>query len=102
MLTSTFGLDPQRVLLLERGGVGEVLPALAEEMRFISPSFNSRGWTDSFDLNSVAYGVAPSRCRRSTRRGAVRLLPSELAAAGELCVQTSTEDGGAASIAGRL
>ena len=29
-------------------------------MRFISPSFNSQGWTKSFDLNSIAHGTSPA------------------------------------------
>ena len=56
MLTATFGLDPSRVLLIERGeAVGETFRRWPAEMRFISPSFNQQGWTKSFDLNSVAY-----------------------------------------------
>ena len=60
-LTETFGLDSSRLLLLERG------PAVAEsfrrwplETRFISPSFNQSGWTNSFDLNSVAKSTSPA------------------------------------------
>ena len=61
MLTHTFGLDPQRVLLIERGTtVGETFRQWPREMRFISPSFNQQGWTKSFDLNSVAYGTSPA------------------------------------------
>ena len=29
-------------------------------MRFISPSFNQQGWTDTFDLNSIAHGTSPA------------------------------------------
>ncbi len=59
MLTKTFGLDPSRVLLLERGEtVGESFRRWPKEMRFISPSFNQQGWTNSFDLNSVAHGTS--------------------------------------------
>ena len=37
----------ERVVLLERGGgVGETFRRCAKEMRFISPSFNSQGWTE--------------------------------------------------------
>ena len=54
LLCSLFGLDPERVLLVDRGEVGETFRRWPKEMRFISPSFNSQGWTQSFDLNSVA------------------------------------------------
>ena len=61
MLTKTFGLEASRVLLLERGeSVGETFRRWPEEMRFISPSFNQQGWTNSFDLNSVAHGTSPA------------------------------------------
>ena len=61
MLTKTFGLDPSRVLLLERGeAVGETFRRWPKEMRFISPSFNQQGWTSSFDLNSIAHGTSPA------------------------------------------
>ena len=61
MLTRIFNLDPHRVLLLERGEkVGDTFLRWPKEMRFISPSFNSQGWTGSFDLNSVAYGSSPA------------------------------------------
>ena len=59
-LTQVFGLDPDRVLLVERGTVGETFKRWPKEMRFISPSFNSQGWTESFDLNSVAYSTSPA------------------------------------------
>ena len=60
-LTHVFGLDPSRVLLLERGeAIGETFRRWPQEMRFISPSFNQQGWTNSFDLNSVAYGTSPA------------------------------------------
>ena len=61
MLTHTFGLSKERVLLVERGeGVGETFRRWPKEMRFISPSFNQQGWTGSFDLNSVAHGTSPA------------------------------------------
>ena len=61
MLTRTFKLDRERILILERGEeVGESFRRWPKEMRFISPSFNSQGWTGSFDLNSVAYGSSPA------------------------------------------
>jgi len=56
-----FGLDPDRVLLLERGeAIGSSFRMWPKEMRFISPSFNQAGWTNSFDLNAVAYGSSPA------------------------------------------
>ena len=60
MLIHGFGLDPARVLIVERGTVGETFKRWPKEMRFISPSFNSQGWTQSFDLNSVAYNTSPA------------------------------------------
>ena len=61
MLTKTFGLDPSRVLLIERGeGVGDTFRRWPAEMRFISPSFNQQGWTVSMDLNSIARGTSPA------------------------------------------
>ena len=60
-LTHTFGLDPSRVVLLERGeAVGASFRSWPAEMRFISPSFNQQGWTSSFDLNSIAHGTSPA------------------------------------------
>ena len=60
-LTDTFGIDSSRVLILERGdGVGTSFRKWPKEMRFISPSFNQAGWTNSFDLNSVAHGSSPA------------------------------------------
>ena len=60
-LTNTFGLDPSRVLLLERGeDIGTSFRLWPEEMKFISPSFNQQGWTSSFDLNSIAHGTSPA------------------------------------------
>ena len=60
-LTRAFGLDPARVRLLERSNaVGASFRAWPKEMRFISPSFNQQGWTDSFDLNAVAQDTSPA------------------------------------------
>ena len=60
-LTQAFGLDPSRVLLLERGdAIGTSFRSWPEEMRFISPSFNQQGWTSSFDLNAVAHDTSPA------------------------------------------
>ena len=61
MLTEIFGLDPSRVLIVERGeGIGTSFRMWPDEMRFISPSFNQQGWTNTFDLNSVAFGTSPA------------------------------------------
>jgi len=66
MLTRTFGLDTNRVLLVEQGKrVGESFHHWPEEMRFISPSFNQQGWTESFDLNSIHYDTSPAFMLRS-------------------------------------
>ena len=60
-LTQVFGLAADRVLLVDRGaGVGETFRRWPKEMRFISPSFNQQGWTESFDLNSIAYNTSPA------------------------------------------
>ena len=60
-LTRAFGLDPARVRILERSKtVGASFRAWPKEMRFISPSFNQQGWTDSFDLNAVAQDTSPA------------------------------------------
>ena len=60
-LIHTFGLDASRVKILERGeAIGTSFRQWPEEMRFISPSFNQAGWTNSFDLNSVAHGSSPA------------------------------------------
>jgi cation diffusion facilitator CzcD-associated flavoprotein CzcO len=40
--------------------VGESFRLWPEEMRFISPSFNQQGCTNSFDLNAVSYGTSPA------------------------------------------
>eukprot|EP00535_Pseudo-nitzschia_heimii_P004427 CAMPEP_0197188864 /NCGR_PEP_ID=MMETSP1423-20130617/18647_1 /TAXON_ID=476441 /ORGANISM="Pseudo-nitzschia heimii, Strain UNC1101" /LENGTH=633 /DNA_ID=CAMNT_0042640829 /DNA_START=18 /DNA_END=1919 /DNA_ORIENTATION=+ len=61
ILTETFGLDRERVLLVERGEeVGETFRRWPEEMKFISPSFNQQGWTNTFDLNSISNGSSPA------------------------------------------
>uniref|UniRef100_A0A7S1FV04 FAD/NAD(P)-binding domain-containing protein n=1 Tax=Corethron hystrix TaxID=216773 RepID=A0A7S1FV04_9STRA len=66
MLTKTFGLDDSRVLVVERGEkVGTSFRAWPEEMRFISPSFNQQGWTQSFDLNSICWGTSPASLLRA-------------------------------------
>ena len=94
MLTRVFGLDPRRVLLLERGAaVGESFRRWPKEMRFISPSFNSQGWTGSFDLNSIAYGTSPAftlQAEHPTGEQYAFYL-SELASANRLNVRTRTE-----------
>ena len=60
-LIHTFGLAKSDVLILERGdAIGTSFRQWPAEMRFISPSFNQAGWTNSFDLNSVAHGSSPA------------------------------------------
>ena len=94
MLTKVFNLDPQRVLLIERGEkAGESFRRWPREMRFISPSFNNQGWTGSFDLNSVAYGTSPAytlQTEHPTGEEYAYYL-HELAQAGELNVRVRTE-----------
>ncbi len=94
MLTKVFNLDPQRVLLIERGEkVGESFRRWPREMRFISPSFNNQGWTDSFDLNSVAYGTSPAytlQTEHPTGEEYASYL-HELSHQGELNVRVRTE-----------
>ena len=94
MLTATFGLDPSRVLLIERGeAVGETFRRWPEEMRFISPSFNQQGWTNSFDLNSVSHGtsLAFSLHREHPSGTEYAHYLSALAGAAKLNVRTQTE-----------
>lgn len=45
--------------------VGDSFCKWPEEMRFISPSFNQQGWTDSFDLNAIHYDTSPAFMLRS-------------------------------------
>jgi G3E family GTPase len=97
MLTRVFGLDPSRVLLVERGGkVGETFRRWPKEMRFISPSFNQQGWTKSFDLNSVYYGTSPAfslHAEHPTGQQYARYLGA-LAEAAQLPVRAMTEVAG--------
>ena len=94
MLTRVFDVDPKRVLIIERGeGVGESFRQWPKEMRFISPSFNSQGWTESFDLNSVAHGTSPAftlHAEHPTGEQYANYL-SALAERGELNVKAKTE-----------
>jgi cation diffusion facilitator CzcD-associated flavoprotein CzcO len=94
MLTRTFNLDPERVLIVERGDrVGETFHQWPKEMRFISPSFNSQGWTQSFDLNSVAFGTSPAytlQTEHPTGQDYAHYL-NELAVQGELNIKFGTE-----------
>ena len=93
-LTHVFGLDPSRVLLLERGeAVGKSFREWPEEMRFISPSFNQQGWTNSFDLNSVAYGTSPAYTLHAQHPSGEQYANylSELAMAAKLSIKLSVE-----------
>lgn len=94
VLTKTFGLDPARVLLVERGDApGETFRRWPKEMRFISPSFNHQGWSGSFDLNSVMFGTSPAHTlgaeHPSGEDYAFYLMA--LADAGDLNIKTKTE-----------
>ena len=94
MLTNTFGLEPGRVLLLERGeAIGTSFRQWPEEMRFISPSFNQQGWTNSFDLNSIAYGTSPAYTLHAQHPSGGQYADylSELAETSKQCVFTRTE-----------
>lgn len=93
-LTGLFVLDPARVLLVERGTkVGETFRKWPREMRFISPSFNSQGWTQSFDLNSVAYGTLPAFTLHAEHPTGAQYADylEALAETNELNVKTGTE-----------
>ena len=94
MLTTTFGLDASRVLLVERGEeVGETFRRWPDEMRFISPSFNQQGWTSSFDLNSVAYGTSPAYSLHAEHPSGDQYADylNALVSDAKLCVRTQTE-----------
>ena len=93
MLTRMFNLDPNRVLLLERGNdIGESFLKWPKEMRFISPSFNQQGWTGTFDLNSVAFGTSPAYTLQSEHPTGEEyaFYLKALSEAGKLNVQTLT------------
>ena len=94
MLTKTFGLDASRVLLVERGEeVGATFRRWPAEMRFISPSFNMQGWTNSFDLNSVAFGTSPAYSLHEQHPSGAQYADylSALVSSAKLNVRTSTE-----------
>jgi putative flavoprotein involved in K+ transport len=61
--------------------------------RFISPSFNQQGWTNSFDLNSVAYGTSPAYTLHAQHPSGEQYANylAELAEAANLNVKTRTE-----------
>eukprot|EP00966_Prymnesium_polylepis_P201946 4678784-Prymnesium_polylepis.1 len=94
MLTNIFGLEPSRVQLLERGeAIGTSFRMWPEETRFISPSFNQQGWTNSFDLNSIAYGTSPAYTLHAQHPSGAQYADylSELAEAATLSVKTRTD-----------
>ena len=73
--------------------MGETFRRWPKEMRFISPSFNSQGWTQSFDLNSVMHGTSPAftlHAEHPTGEQYARYLEA-LAETNELNVKTGTE-----------
>jgi len=54
------------VICLDKGAeVGDTFRKWPEEMRFISPSFNQQGWTNSFDLNAIHYDTSPAAMLRT-------------------------------------
>ena len=70
MLTRTFGLEPERVAIIERGSaVGETFRQWPQEMRFISPSFNQQGWTKWGSLNGARtlHGELSKQARKLTQ-----------------------------------
>ena len=94
MLTKTFGLENSRVLLVERGASpGETFRRWPEEMRFISPSFNQQGWTDSFDLNAIAHGTSPAYSLHSEHPSGIEYAKylEAIATTNELEILTGTE-----------
>ncbi|QDZ19607.1 pyridine nucleotide-disulfide oxidoreductase [Chloropicon primus] len=94
MLTKVFDLDSKRVLIVERGErVGESFRRWPSEMRFISPSINTQGWTDSFDLNSVAFGTSPAYTLHSEHPSGQEYAHylEELVNANDLNIQFRTE-----------
>ncbi|EJK47772.1 hypothetical protein THAOC_33489 [Thalassiosira oceanica] len=94
MLTETFGLDKDQVLMIERGPeVGHSFRQWPKEMRFISPSFNQQGWSDSFDLNSISYGTSPAFSLHSEHPSGVEYASylSAIAKTNELRCKFNTE-----------
>mmetsp|Transcript_14503 Transcript_14503/g.31819 ORF Transcript_14503/g.31819 Transcript_14503/m.31819 type:complete len:1079 (-) Transcript_14503:43-3279(-) len=94
MLTETFGLNKDQVLMIERGPeVGHSFRQWPKEMRFISPSFNQQGWSDSFDLNSISYGTSPAFSLHSEHPSGVEYAKylSAIAKTNELRCKFNTE-----------
>ena len=94
MLTRVFGLSNKSVLLVERGDqVGTSFRQWPKEMAFISPSFNQQGWTNSFDLNSVAHGTSPAYSLHAEHPTGTQYAEylTALSSAAELNVRHNTE-----------
>jgi cation diffusion facilitator CzcD-associated flavoprotein CzcO len=94
MLTKTFGVDMSRVVLMEQGEhVGQTFRNWPKEMRFISPSFNQQGWTDSFDLNAIANNTSPAYTLHTEHPSGSEYADylSAIAKTTKLNVQTSTK-----------
>eukprot|EP00912_Choanoflagellata_sp_UC4_P001894 UC4_evm1s1214 len=89
-----FSLNSKRVLIVDRGeNVGETFRLWPKEMRFISPSFNQQGWTDSFDLNSIAYNTSPAHTIFAEHPSGEQYASylQHVAEANSLNIQTKTE-----------
>ncbi len=52
-----FGIE--KMIVIEKGKVGETFDRWPEEMRFITPSFTTNFWSH-MDLNSIASGTSPA------------------------------------------
>ena len=52
-----FGI--KKMLVVEKGKVGQTFDMWPEEMRFITPSFTTNFW-GQMDLNSIATGTSPA------------------------------------------
>lgn len=94
MLTDMFGMEKERVVMIERGAeVGTSFRMWPKEMKFISPSFNQQGWTNSFDLNAVVRDTSPAYSLHAEHPTGVEYAEylSALAKTRELNIRTKTE-----------
>ena len=61
VMAETFGIDPSRTLIVERGSaVGSTFDQWPAEMKFITSSFNQQAF-GMMDLNSVAFDTSPAQ-----------------------------------------
>ena len=56
-MLKNFGIE--KIIVLDKGKVGDTFDKWPKEMRFITPSFTTNFW-GHMDLNSVAYGTSPA------------------------------------------